>query len=45
MLIYNFSESIEVCAQVLVDLEPNKDDQLASQAASFVENTLLMYTS
>ena len=44
MLIYNFSESIEVCAQVFGDLEPKKDDQLASQAASFVENSLSMYT-
>ena len=44
MLICNFSESIEVCAQVLIDLKPNKDDHLASQAASFVEGALLMYT-
>lgn len=45
MLIYDFSESIEVCAQVFIDLEPNKDGHLTSQAASFVENSLSMYTS
>jgi hypothetical protein len=45
MLIYNFSESIEVCVQVFIDLEPNKDNHLASQATSFVENSLTMYTS
>jgi hypothetical protein len=45
MLTYNFSESIEVCAQVFIDVEPNKDDHFASQAASFVENSLSMYTS
>jgi hypothetical protein len=45
MLIYKFSESIEVCAQVFIDLEPNKDDQLASQAVSFIENSLSMYAS
>ena len=45
MLIYNSSESIEICAQVFIDLEPNKDNHLASQAASFVENSLSMYTS
>jgi hypothetical protein len=45
MLIYNFRESIEVCIQVFIDLESNKDDHLASQAASFVENSLSMCTS
>lgn len=45
MLIYSIRESIEVCAQVFIDLEPNKDDHLASQAASFVENSLSMCTS
>lgn len=44
MLIYNFSESIEVCSQVLSDAEPNKEDLLASQAKSFTEGALSMYT-
>ena len=43
MLMGNFSESIEVCSQVLTDLQSNKDDPLASQAASFIEGALSMY--
>jgi hypothetical protein len=38
----DFSESIEVCSQVLTDMQPNKDDPLASQAASFIGSTLSM---
>ncbi|KAF8478567.1 hypothetical protein DFH94DRAFT_633058 [Russula ochroleuca] len=36
-------ESIEVCSQVLSDVEPNKDDLLASQATSFIEGALSMF--
>lgn len=36
------SESIEVCSQVLTDMQPNKDDPLASRAASFIGSTLAM---
>lgn len=43
ILICNFSESIEICSQILTDVEPNKDDPFASQAASFVEGALSMY--
>jgi hypothetical protein len=43
MLTHNFSEAIEVCSQVLADLQPNKDDPLASQATSFIEGALSMY--
>ena len=32
-----------MCSQVLTDLQPNKDDPLASQATSFIEGALSMY--
>ncbi|KAH9966782.1 hypothetical protein BC827DRAFT_1153126 [Russula dissimulans] len=35
-------ESIDVCSQVLTDLESNRDDPLASQATSFIEGALSM---
>jgi hypothetical protein len=43
MFTYNFSESIEVCSQVVTDLGSGKEDLLVSQAVSFIEGALLMY--